>query len=67
MEIKDLSFSLGEIEPLFGIVALYDLKKKMKVSENFHFDVNSQPIIDLLSPNHKVSRSSPASCQITLT
>ncbi|XP_058641512.1 dedicator of cytokinesis protein 8 isoform X1 [Onychostoma macrolepis] len=30
-----------EIEPLFATMALYDLKEKKKISENFHFDMNS--------------------------
>ncbi|RXN18411.1 dedicator of cytokinesis 8 isoform X1 [Labeo rohita] len=30
-----------EIEPLFATMALYDLKEKKKISENFHFDLNS--------------------------
>ncbi|KAL7828401.1 hypothetical protein SRHO_G00320350 [Serrasalmus rhombeus] len=30
-----------EIEPLFVTMALYDLKEKKKISENFHCDVNS--------------------------
>uniref|UniRef100_A0A671L1Y1 Dedicator of cytokinesis 8 n=1 Tax=Sinocyclocheilus anshuiensis TaxID=1608454 RepID=A0A671L1Y1_9TELE len=30
-----------EIEPLFATMALYDLKEKKKISENFHFDINS--------------------------
>uniref|UniRef100_A0A671PHY5 Dedicator of cytokinesis protein 8-like n=1 Tax=Sinocyclocheilus anshuiensis TaxID=1608454 RepID=A0A671PHY5_9TELE len=30
-----------EIEPLFATMALYDLKEKKKISENVHFDMNS--------------------------
>uniref|UniRef100_A0A8C1C2J8 Dedicator of cytokinesis 8 n=2 Tax=Cyprinus carpio TaxID=7962 RepID=A0A8C1C2J8_CYPCA len=30
-----------EIEPLFATMALYDLKEKKKISENFHFDINT--------------------------
>ena len=28
------------IEPIFATLALYDVKSKRKVSENFHFDMN---------------------------
>jgi hypothetical protein len=50
VEVKELSFSVGDIEPLFGSFALYDIKKKIKLSENFHFDVNSSHTIEMLGP-----------------
>ncbi|XP_062854998.1 dedicator of cytokinesis protein 8 [Trichomycterus rosablanca] len=31
-----------EIEPMFATMALYDLKEKKKISENFHFDLNTE-------------------------
>uniref|UniRef100_A0A8B9K2U0 Dedicator of cytokinesis 8 n=1 Tax=Astyanax mexicanus TaxID=7994 RepID=A0A8B9K2U0_ASTMX len=38
-----------EIEPLFVTMALYDLKEKKKISENFHCDLNSEKMKDFLS------------------
>ncbi|KAI4895857.1 hypothetical protein NFI96_021425 [Prochilodus magdalenae] len=37
---QTLKFEI-EIEPLFATMALYDLKEKKKISENFHCDLNS--------------------------
>ncbi|XP_078541005.1 dedicator of cytokinesis protein 6 isoform X8 [Lissotriton helveticus] len=37
-----------EIEPIFGILALYDVKEKKKISENFYFDVNSDAMKGML-------------------
>uniref|UniRef100_A0A6I8NBE1 Dedicator of cytokinesis 6 n=1 Tax=Ornithorhynchus anatinus TaxID=9258 RepID=A0A6I8NBE1_ORNAN len=37
-----------EIEPVFGILALYDIKEKKKISENFYFDLNSDCMKGLL-------------------
>uniref|UniRef100_A0A8C3TBA5 Dedicator of cytokinesis 8 n=1 Tax=Chelydra serpentina TaxID=8475 RepID=A0A8C3TBA5_CHESE len=31
-----------EIEPLFACIALYDIKERKKISENFHCDLNSE-------------------------
>jgi hypothetical protein len=38
-----------EVEPLFCTIALYDIEKQIKISENFHFVLHS----DLL-PEHMV-------------
>ncbi|XP_069460332.1 dedicator of cytokinesis protein 6 isoform X2 [Ambystoma mexicanum] len=37
-----------EIEPIFGVMALYDVKEKKKISENFYFDVNSDTMKGML-------------------
>ncbi|XP_065573211.1 dedicator of cytokinesis protein 6-like isoform X2 [Artemia franciscana] len=39
----------GEIEPIFASMALYDVKEKKKVSENFYFDMNSTQIHQMLT------------------
>lgn len=31
-----------EVEPLFCTLALYDIEKQVKISENFHFHLNSE-------------------------
>ncbi|CAN8028774.1 unnamed protein product, partial [Ixodes persulcatus] len=52
-----------EIEPIFGSMALYDAKEKKKVSENFYFDMNPEPLKRMLSshvPYHDVSTLSRA-------
>ncbi|XP_064467293.1 dedicator of cytokinesis protein 6-like [Ornithodoros turicata] len=38
-----------EIEPIFGSMALYDAKERKKVSENFYFDMNSEPLKRMLT------------------
>uniref|UniRef100_A0A8C9YQ63 Dedicator of cytokinesis 8 n=1 Tax=Sander lucioperca TaxID=283035 RepID=A0A8C9YQ63_SANLU len=40
-----------EIEPLFATMALYDLKEKKKISEDFHFDLNSEQLKNFLKPH----------------
>uniref|UniRef100_A0AAY5EFB3 Dedicator of cytokinesis 8 n=1 Tax=Electrophorus electricus TaxID=8005 RepID=A0AAY5EFB3_ELEEL len=37
-----------EIEPIFATMALYDLKEKKKISENFHCDLNSDQMKSFL-------------------
>uniref|UniRef100_G3W305 Dedicator of cytokinesis 6 n=1 Tax=Sarcophilus harrisii TaxID=9305 RepID=G3W305_SARHA len=47
--VKCLSLKFEiEIEPIFGILALYDIKEKKKISENFYFDLNSDHMKGLL-------------------
>lgn len=31
----------NDIEPIFGSLALYDARKRKKITENFYFDLNS--------------------------
>ncbi|KAM4039639.1 dedicator of cytokinesis protein 6 isoform 6-T6 [Anomaloglossus baeobatrachus] len=37
-----------EIEPIFCVMALYDAKEKKKISESFHFDLNSDAMKNML-------------------
>ncbi|GCB65096.1 hypothetical protein scyTo_0013416, partial [Scyliorhinus torazame] len=38
-------------QPIFGVLALYDVKEKKKISENFYFDLNSDQMKGLLRPH----------------
>uniref|UniRef100_A0A665V8S5 Dedicator of cytokinesis 6 n=1 Tax=Echeneis naucrates TaxID=173247 RepID=A0A665V8S5_ECHNA len=50
--VKCLSLKFEiEIEPIFGTLALYDIKEKKKISENFYFDLNSDQMKGLLKPH----------------
>ncbi|XP_068613178.1 dedicator of cytokinesis protein 7-like [Brachionichthys hirsutus] len=50
--VKCLSLKFEiEIEPIFGTIALYDVKEKKKISENFYFDLNSDQMKGLLKPH----------------
>uniref|UniRef100_A0A674DSS8 Dedicator of cytokinesis 7 n=1 Tax=Salmo trutta TaxID=8032 RepID=A0A674DSS8_SALTR len=40
-----------EIEPIFACLALYDVKEKRKISENFFFDLNSEQTKGMLRPH----------------
>ncbi|XP_027695364.1 dedicator of cytokinesis protein 8 isoform X1 [Vombatus ursinus] len=40
VKLQSLKFEI-EIEPLFASIALYDVKERKKISENFHCDLNS--------------------------
>uniref|UniRef100_A0A8C5CGL4 Dedicator of cytokinesis protein 7-like n=1 Tax=Gadus morhua TaxID=8049 RepID=A0A8C5CGL4_GADMO len=57
--VKCLSLKFEiEIEPIFGTLALYDVKEKKKISEDFHFDLNSDQMKGLLkvhTPNTAIS------------
>jgi len=37
-----------EIEPIFASMALYNVKERKKVSENFYFDMVSEPVKKML-------------------
>uniref|UniRef100_A0A8D0GRX6 Dedicator of cytokinesis C/D N-terminal domain-containing protein n=1 Tax=Sphenodon punctatus TaxID=8508 RepID=A0A8D0GRX6_SPHPU len=41
VKLQALKFDI-EIEPLFACIALYDIKERKKISENFHCDLNSE-------------------------
>ncbi|KAM6957051.1 dedicator of cytokinesis protein 7 [Aplochiton taeniatus] len=50
--VKCLSLKFEiEIEPIFGSLALYDIKEKKKISEDFHFDLNSDQMKGMLKPH----------------
>ncbi|MED6265161.1 Dedicator of cytokinesis protein 7 [Characodon lateralis] len=50
--VKCLSLKFEiEIEPIFASLALYDVKEKRKISENFFFDLNSEQIKGMLRPH----------------
>ncbi|XP_077861413.1 dedicator of cytokinesis protein 7-like [Saccoglossus kowalevskii] len=40
-----------EIEPIFAVMALYDVREKKKISENFYFDLNSDHLRAMLKPH----------------
>lgn len=48
VEPVDLSFDIGVHEPFFGTMALYDLKRREKLSESWNFDLNPPSITELL-------------------
>ena len=37
-----------EIEPIFACMALYDVRKRCKISETFHLDCNSSEMMRML-------------------
>jgi len=48
VDVKKLTFNLGDLEPFFCSLALYDIHSKKKISENFYFDENLEKIKELL-------------------
>lgn len=52
-EPKELSFGLVLGEPFFCSAALYDMGKRLKISENFDFDLNAPTQIAAISPRQK--------------
>ncbi|VDM43975.1 unnamed protein product, partial [Toxocara canis] len=58
--IKVLQLELEpNFEPIFGSVALYDVKEKRKISENFYFDMNDESLRAMLAKH--VGREDDAS------
>uniref|UniRef100_A0A671TB51 Dedicator of cytokinesis protein 7-like n=1 Tax=Sinocyclocheilus anshuiensis TaxID=1608454 RepID=A0A671TB51_9TELE len=50
--VKCLSLKFEiEIEPIFASLALYDIKEKKRISENFYFDLNSEQTKAMLRPH----------------
>ncbi|KAG8239637.1 hypothetical protein J437_LFUL019328, partial [Ladona fulva] len=47
VECHQLKLEL-EVEPIYASMALYDLTTKKKLSENFHFDMNSESLKKML-------------------
>ena len=49
VECKKLNWKPTHLlDPIFGVMALYDIHKKRKVSENFYFDLNSGVCLNLI-------------------
>jgi hypothetical protein len=44
----EFSFLIGELEPLFFGYYLYDIKKRERVSETFHFSMNTPYTLSLI-------------------
>jgi len=42
---KNLQFGLGSFEPFFCTLALYDLSAGVRLSEDFHFDLNDPEVL----------------------
>ncbi|KAL6048775.1 Dedicator of cytokinesis protein 6 [Balamuthia mandrillaris] len=55
LQIKHIAFVLGEIEPFFCYLALYDVGQRVKLSENFHFDQNSEKLMSYLGKHMQES------------
>jgi hypothetical protein len=56
VEAEKLEFAVGNFEPLFVAMAIYDVVRRVKVTETFHFDLNNDRISSLL-PGCKQGRS----------
>ncbi|UJR34198.1 hypothetical protein I4U23_021604 [Adineta vaga] len=49
LQVKCLDFKFEpEMEPMFITLALYDFKERKKISENFHFDLNSDSLKQMI-------------------
>ncbi|CAD5210255.1 unnamed protein product [Bursaphelenchus okinawaensis] len=49
LSVKVNSFEITPyFEPVFGVMALYDLKTKSKLTENFYFDFNSREMLGMI-------------------
>lgn len=63
VEPCSFELDLGNFEPFFGSIALYDIKKKEKISETFHFDLNDDNVLQLLGPHLGKRDPTSTSCQ----
>eukprot|EP00727_Mastigamoeba_balamuthi_P011187 m51a1_g6691 hypothetical protein (2142) ;mRNA; r:66470-76489 len=48
LEIKEVTFDAGAMEPFFGSVAVFNIATGAKVTEDFVFDVNNGPALSLI-------------------
>lgn len=48
VELKELTFGLGEVEPLFLSLLVFDVKSKKRITETFHFQMNSDFTLSLV-------------------
>ncbi|CAH8553737.1 unnamed protein product [Heterobilharzia americana] len=48
-DFLQLKLDDGNLEPVFGSAFLYDVHSRQKVTETFHFDVNSNKLMNLLT------------------
>ncbi|BFY99508.1 hypothetical protein BsWGS_02548 [Bradybaena similaris] len=68
--VKCLQLSLEmEVEPIFVSMALYDSRERKKISETFHFDLNSDSTMRLISNHitHADVSSVSRSCIFSIT
>eukprot|EP01135_Chromosphaera_perkinsii_P006340 Nk52_evm69s485 gene=Nk52_evmTU69s485 len=56
VKFSELSFKLKQEEPFFCTACLYDCKEKVRVSEEFHFDLNCDEILNELNGQKKGER-----------
>lgn len=49
IKVGNISFALGEFEPFFCSLALYNIETKQKLSENFYFDTNNNDTLKFLN------------------
>jgi hypothetical protein len=45
ISVASLRLGIGNIEPFFGCLALYDLRQGVRLSEDFHFDLNDNSLL----------------------
>ena len=57
--IMALCFFLLQIEPFFLTLALYDAQKGVKISENFHVDLNSPALRQMVPPSLGTTEKGP--------
>ncbi|KAL6067850.1 Dedicator of cytokinesis protein 6 [Balamuthia mandrillaris] len=54
VECKELRFALGEREPFFCSFTLYHKEKRERISDTFHFDLNSEKMLSMVPNRTKV-------------
>jgi hypothetical protein len=54
VNVQSLSFTLGEFEPFFISLALYNVKTKQKLSDTFHVDISVEAIAKLLEKKVRI-------------
>lgn len=54
IEMKNLGFAVGEVEPFFASIAIYNIRTKKRLSENAYFESNSENVLSLIYKKEKL-------------
>lgn len=64
VDCKELSFAFGKVEPFFCSLVLVDIRTRQRVSETFHFDLNTDKLAKLAPHRLVASLTRLGECKV---